>query len=58
MFFSKRLKKVSKSQNSAVAACAKADLVTEAFLREVGLEVFNLSINAESEELSREAAHC
>lgn len=43
---------------SAVAACAKADLVTEAFLREVGLEVFNLSINAESEELSREAAHC
>ena len=49
---------MSKSQNSAVAACAKADLVTEAFLREVGLEVFNLSINAESEELSREAAHC
>ena len=43
---------------SAVAACAKADLVTETFLRQVGMEVFNLSINAESDELSREAAHC
>ena len=39
---------------SAVAACAKADLVTEEFLKEVGLEVFQLSIKAESDELSRE----
>ena len=39
---------------SAVAACAKADLVTEDFLKEVGLEVFQLSIKAESDELSRE----
>ena len=47
-------KKTKMVSISAVAACAKADLVTEDFLKEVGLEVFQLSIKAESDELSRE----
>ena len=33
-------------------------MVSSEFLRRIGLEVFQLSINADSDELSREAAHC
>ena len=43
---------------TAIAACAKAKLIRRESLRKIGVEIFGLSIKAESEELSREAAYC
>ena len=43
---------------SAVAACAKANLITLAGLEAITIEVFDLATKSDSMELCREAAHC